>query len=223
MFTDAADKYDLYNDLFSLGLHRYWKHKAVKLSGVKCGSTAIDVCSGTMDLAIILAKKVTLKGQVVALDSNDKMLKLGKHKAEKKDVSMQIKVVTGDVTNIKFPDDTFDAATIAFGLRNVDDRQKSLREMLRVIKPGAKAVILEFTTPPNKTWRKLYDLYSYKVIPMVGSRLSYSKDSYNYLVESIQEFPKQEELLAMMLEAGFRNVHYKNLTSGIVAIHVGSK
>jgi demethylmenaquinone methyltransferase/2-methoxy-6-polyprenyl-1,4-benzoquinol methylase len=222
-FKDAADKYDFLNDLFSMGFHRYWKRYAVNKSGVKIGSTAIDLCSGTLDIAILLAKKITLKGQVVALDFNEEMLQLGKHKADKKDVSKQIKIVKGDVTNIPFPDNTFDAATIGFGLRNVEDRPKALGEMLRVIKQGGKVVILEFTTPPNRTWRKLYDFYSHKVMPKIGNRLSYAKDSYKYLVKSIREFPMQEELITMMLEAGFQNVTYKNLTGGIVAIHTGEK
>lgn len=223
LFGVAAKKYDLLNDILSGGLHRYWKRYAAKKSGIKKGSTVIDLCSGTQDIAILLAKKVTVLGQVVALDFSQEMLSLGNLKAEKKRVAKQIKPFVGDAAAIDFPDNSFDAATIGFGLRNVMDIDKVLKEMLRVIKPGGKAVILEFSHPPNKTFRKLYDLYSFKVLPKIGKTVSKIDDGYNYLPDSIRKFPKQVELVNRMKKAGFKNVAYKNLTGGVVAVHVGEK
>ena len=223
MFDKAARRYDLLNDVLSYGLHRQWKRKAVKEANIKSGSTVIDLCAGTLDISILLAKIITIKGQVVALDFSKEMLEIGEKKAEKKGLIKQIETKVSDVTNIDFPNNTFNAATIGFGLRNVANIEKVLREMLRVIIPGSKSVILEFSTPVNKTWRKLYDSYSYSVLPHIGKIISDSEDGYSYLPDSIRKFPKQEELKQTMERVGFINVTYENLLGGIVAIHAGEK
>jgi demethylmenaquinone methyltransferase/2-methoxy-6-polyprenyl-1,4-benzoquinol methylase len=223
MFSDAASQYDVLNDRLSMFLHRYWKRFAVNKSGAKEGSSVIDICAGTQDITILLAKKVTTSGEVVALDFNKDMLSIGQKKAMKKGVAKQIKPLVGDATNIFFPDNTFDAATVGFGFRNVTDLNKALKEMLRIIKPGSKGVILEFSHPQHTVFCKLFNQYTYKILPKIGKKFSATKDGYDYLPRSISKFPDQEKLKKLMENAGFKNVSYTNLAHGVVAVHVGEK
>lgn len=223
MFSEAAHNYDLLNDRLSFFLHRYWKRYAVNLLDITEGSTVVDICSGTQDIAILLAKKIKKNGQVIALDFNRDMLSVGQKRAHKKGVDKLIRPIVGDATNINFPDDYFDCATVGFGLRNVYDLNKALYEMFRIIKPGCKAIILEFSHPKHNIICKLYNQYSFKILPKIGKKFSLSQDGYEYLPHSIREFPKQEHLKEMMEDVGFKNVFYKNLTRGVVAVHVGEK
>lgn len=224
MFTSAARRYDLLNTVLSMGLHHYWKRYAVNLLPVKEGESAIDLCAGTADISVLLAGKVRSSGRVVALDLNEEMLLLGDKKVRDMKLDSIISCTLANAEEIPYPDNTFDYATVAFGIRNVTDIPKCLREMHRVIKPGGHVLCLEFSKPNTAVMRALYDLYSFYFMPYIGTWLSGDTTNvYRYLPESIRRFPPQEEFKAMMQDAGLRSVHYTNLTGGIVAVHQGEK
>ncbi|MBI4744390.1 MAG: bifunctional demethylmenaquinone methyltransferase/2-methoxy-6-polyprenyl-1,4-benzoquinol methylase UbiE [Actinobacteria bacterium] len=224
MFSSAAKRYDLLNSVLSLGLHYSWKRFAVSKTELKEGDTALDVCSGTQDIAIYLTGKVGSKGKVVALDLNEEMLKVGDYKVEKNGLEKQITSVVGNAEDLKFPDNSFDAVTVGFGVRNVAHLEKALSEMRRVLKPGGRFVCLEFSKAQSRFFRKLYDFYSFTLLPNVGKILAKDRIGiYQYLPESIRAFPPQEELKKIMETVGFKDVKYFNLTDGIVAVHVGVK
>lgn len=221
VFHSVADKYDLMNDVMSLGIHRLWKNTALSLSGVKRGQQVLDLAGGTGDLTKRLSKKVGPEGRVVLSDINESMLEEGRKRLINEGIVGNVEFKQINAEEIPFDDRTFDLVTIGFGLRNVTDKLKALKEMRRVLKPGGRLLVLEFSRPVLPGLGKLYDFYSFNIIPRMGELIANDGDSYRYLTESIRMHPGQEELKSMMLEAGFDEVDYKNLTGGIVAIHRG--
>ncbi|MGM0564652.1 MAG: bifunctional demethylmenaquinone methyltransferase/2-methoxy-6-polyprenyl-1,4-benzoquinol methylase UbiE [Pseudomonadota bacterium] len=223
VFHSVAGKYDVMNDLMSMGVHRLWKRYTIDISGVRPGHVVLDLAGGTGDLAKAFSKKVGDKGHVVLSDINASMLGEGRSRMMDAGVSNNMSFVQANAEALPFADNTFNCITIAFGLRNVTDKDAALRSMYRVLKPGGRLLILEFSRPTSELFRKLYDEYSFHVIPKVGEVVTGDRDSYQYLVESIRMHPDQDKLKSMMDEAGFDRSDYINLTNGVVAIHRGFK
>lgn len=223
VFQSVASKYDLMNDLMSLGLHRLWKRLTIQEAGVRPGQKVLDLASGTGDLALALAREMGTSGTVIMSDINEAMLNIGRDRLIDQGVLHQVKFVQASAEQLPFADHEFDCITIAFGLRNVTDKDAALRAMFRVLKPGGKVLILEFSHPSSSIVNKLYELYSFNVIPKLGEIIANDRESYQYLVESIRQHPNQESLKAMMVEAGFEDVEYTNVLDGIVALHKGYK
>ena len=221
VFESVASKYDIMNDLMSVGMHRYWKHVVMNLSPVRAGQTVLDLAGGTGDLTVPLASRVGTEGEVILADINPAMLKMARKKLIDKGIVDPVRYVQANAEALPFADHYFDSITIAFGLRNVTDTLAALREMRRVLKPGGQTLILEFSRPVYAWFNKLYQLYSFKVIPRLGHYIAHDRASYQYLVESIQKHPDQARLLNLMHEAGFEDCDYRNLSGGIVAIHRG--
>ena len=220
VFHSVANRYDLMNDLMSAGMHRLWKAFTIDRSGVREGSRVLDIAGGTGDLSLAFARKVGKSGEVWLTDINNSMLTNGRDRLCNK--GFLIPAVQCDAEKIPFPDDYFDCVTVAFGLRNMTHKDKALAEMYRVLRPGGRLLVLEF----SHIWKPLapaYDFYSFKVIPRIGSLVTKDEDSYRYLAESIRVHPDQETLKAMMESTGFENVDYFNLTLGVVALHRGFK
>jgi len=220
VFTSVAGKYDVMNDLMSAGLHRVWKRFAVSISGVRDGQRVLDVAGGSADLSRLFLKKVGSKGQVVLTDINNAMLRVGRNRLL--DEGYTTPVTQCDAEHLPFPDNYFDCVSIAFGLRNVTHKDIALREMQRVLKPGGRLIVLEFSKVA-KPLEKIYDVYSFKLLPRIGQLIANDADSYRYLAESIRMHPGQEELKNMMKEAGLEMVEYFNMTGGVVAVHRGYK
>ena len=223
VFHSVAAKYDLMNDLMSAGIHRLWKRYAIEFSGVRTGQSVLDVAGGTGDLTSKFSKLVGKTGTVVLVDINESMLKIGRDKLIDKGCSNQVLYALGDAQHLPFPDNTFDCITIAFGLRNVTDKDMALRSMNRILKPGGRLLVLEFSKPSNSFLEKAYDFYSFKLLPKIGGFVANDKDSYQYLAESIRMHPDQDTLRDMMIKADFVNAEYHNMTGGIVALHRGFK
>lgn len=223
VFESVASRYDIMNDVMSFGIHRYWKKVAVDLSGVRAGQRVLDLAGGTGDLAAKFSKLVSETGKVVLSDINPAMLEEGRRKLIDKGLVGNIDYVVADAEDLPFESNSFDCVTMAFGLRNVTDKDKALRSIFRVLKPGGKLLVLEFSKPSSENFRKIYDLYSEYCIPPLGKWIANDEESYRYLVESIRKHPDQETLLKMMQEAGFEGADYRNLTGGVVAIHRGYK
>ncbi|TXS93909.1 bifunctional demethylmenaquinone methyltransferase/2-methoxy-6-polyprenyl-1,4-benzoquinol methylase UbiE [Parahaliea maris] len=223
VFHSVAARYDLMNDLMSGGIHRIWKRFTIELSGVRKGNSVLDIAGGTGDLAARFSRIVGPEGRVVLADINDSMLSVGRDKLIDTGNQGNIEFVQADAQYLPFPDDTFDCVTIAFGLRNVTDKDLALRSMLRVLKPGGRLLVLEFSKPQNELLGKAYDNYSFKVLPMMGKLVAGDSESYQYLAESIRMHPDQETLKQMMEDAGFSRCEFHNLTGGIVALHRGVK
>lgn len=223
VFDSVASRYDIMNDLMSLGIHRLWKHIAVDLAGVRAGMKVLDLASGTGDLASRFAGLVGPGGEVVMSDINLAMLEEGRKRMVDEGHAGNIDYMQIDAESIPFPDNSFNVVTIGFGLRNVTDKEKALREMFRVLKPGGRALVLEFSKPTSKPLEKLYDFYSFRALPLMGRLVANDADSYRYLAESIRMHPDQETLREMMEDAGFERCDYHNLTGGIVAVHRGFK
>ena len=223
VFHSVAAKYDLMNDVLSGGLHRLWKRFTIELSGVRPGNRVLDIAGGTGDLTRKFASIVGPTGEVVLADINDSMLKVGRDRLLDKGVAGNVQFVQADAEALPFPDNHFDVVTIAFGLRNVTRKENALRSMLRVLKPGGRLLVLEFSKPGNPLLAKAYDTYSFSFMPLAGKLITNDADSYRYLAESIRMHPDQETLKAMMVEAGFERVTYHNMTGGIVALHRGIK
>ena len=221
VFESVAGKYDLMNDLMSLGVHRLWKRHFIAISGIQPGQRVLDLAGGTGDIAALMSKQVGSNGSVVLSDINDAMLKVGRQRMEDRGLVGNIEYSLANAEKLPFADAEFDAVTIAFGLRNVTDQPAALSEMLRVLKPGGRAMILEFSKVEFEGLRKLYDGYSFGILPKIGKLVANDEDSYRYLAESIRKHPSQDELADLMVEAGFENVTYQNLTGGVVAIHSG--
>lgn len=223
VFQSVAPKYDLMNDLMSLGMHRLWKRFTIKQAAIRPGQRILDVASGTGDLAMAFAKLTGPTGSVIMTDINEAMLNTGRDRLLDEGVLGNIECVQADAEKLPFASNDFDLVTIAFGLRNVTDKLTALKSMYRVLKPGGKLMVLEFSKPQTPLLAKVYDLYSFNVIPKLGSLVANDSDSYQYLVESIRMHPDQEAMKAMMVEAGFEEVQYFNLSGGIVALHQGYK
>lgn len=223
VFSSVAGNYDLMNDLMSLGIHRVWKRYFVATAQVRPGDRVLDLAGGTGDIAALLKPRVGDNGSLVLGDINASMLKVGRERMTNRGQVRGFEYVQCNAEKLPFPDASFDLVTIAFGLRNVTDKDAALREMYRVLKVGGQARVLEFSEVTAEWFRPIYDFHSFKVLPRLGKLFANDADSYQYLAESIRKHPPQETLKTMMQEAGFARVGYRNLSAGIVAIHTGYK
>ena len=220
VFDSVDSRYDIMNDLMSGGLHRLWKRRTIEQASVRKGHVVLDLAGGTGDLAKEFARLVGPQGHVVLADINAEMLRHGRDRLVDAGVAGNLSITQADAQNLPFADNTFDRITIAFGLRNVTDKDAALRSMFRVLKPGGKLLVLEFSKP-DEAIKPAYDLYSFKVLPVLGKLVADDSDSYQYLAESIRMHPDQDTLVGMMQDAGFERVRYQNLAGGIVALHTG--
>jgi demethylmenaquinone methyltransferase/2-methoxy-6-polyprenyl-1,4-benzoquinol methylase len=221
VFSSVAGKYDLMNDLMSLGVHRLWKRYLVGTSGVAKGDRVLDLAGGTGDIAALLHERVGPEGEVVVGDINAAMLGVGRDRLTDRGLVQGLRWVQLNAEALPFPDGHFDLVTIAFGLRNVTDKAAALREMRRVLKVGGRALVLEFSQVKPAWFRPVYDFHSFKVLPALGKLFANDPGSYQYLAESIRKHPDQATLQQMMAEAGFARCDHRNLSGGIVAIHSG--
>ncbi len=223
VFHSVASKYDIMNDLMSMGIHRIWKKLTIESSGVRPGHKVLDIAGGTGDLTMQFAKRVGEQGQVILADINSSMLCVGRDRLMDKGFGNNIDFVQANAEVLPFPDNYFNCVSIAFGLRNVTDKDKALASMARVLKPGGRLLVLEFSKPTNELLSKAYDTYSFTALPMMGKLITNDSESYKYLAESIRMHPDQETLKGMMENAGLVNCRYHNMTGGIVALHMGIK
>ena len=220
VFHSVASKYDLMNDVMSAGLHRSWKRFAVEISGVKAGDKVLDIAGGSGDLSKLFSKKVSSTGEVILTDINASMLTVGRDRMI--DAGLSVPATQCNAEKLPFADNSFDCVIVAFGLRNMTHKEVALKEMQRVLKVGGRLLVLEF----SKVWQpleKLYDIYSFKLLPLMGKLIAKDEASYQYLAESIRMHPDQETLKQMMLDAGLGKVDYYNLSAGVVALHKGYK
>ena len=223
VFDNVAFRYDLMNDLMSAGLHRLWKDSFIDWLAPRKNTHLLDVAGGTGDIAFRFSKKTKNQAKVTILDRNENMLNEGKRRLKVGQIAPDLEWVCGDAMNLPFKNEIFDYYTISFGIRNVLDLKKCLSEALRVLKPGGRIMILEFSKVENETLNKIYDAFSFNVVPRLGKLIANDAESYQYLIESIRKFPSQEKLASLVSEAGFRLVKYRNLTQGVVAMHSGWK
>ena len=223
VFSSVSNRYDLMNDLMSFGIHRIWKRLAIAYGGIRHGSQVLDVAGGTGDMSLAIAKKLGDQGRIVLTDINDSMLRLGQDRLVDHGFLDKLLCVQCDAENLVFEEDSFDCVMISFGLRNVTRMDRALASMFRVTRVGGRLVILEFSKPVIPLLEKIYDRYSFEVIPRLGEMVAGDRQSYQYLVESIRKHPDQEKLADMMADAGFERIQYHNLTGGIVALHIGWK
>lgn len=223
VFHSVASKYDAMNDLMSFGIHRLWKRFTLAQTGLKAGQRALDLAGGTGDLAMKMSRMVGPTGEVVLSDINASMLNVGRERLIDAGIAGNLQYVQANAECLPFPDDYFDCVTMAFGLRNVTDKDAALRSIFRVLKPGGRLLVLEFSKPVVPGLSPIYDTYSFKILPMMGKLVANDAESYRYLAESIRMHPDQETLKNMMQEAGFEKTSYHNLTGGIVALHKGFK
>jgi len=223
VFDSVASRYDLMNDLMSLGIHRLWKRYTVELAGVRHGQRVLDLAGGTGDLSERFAGIVGSEGEVILTDINASMLQRGRSRLVDLGLVGNLHYAQVDAEALPFPEDRFDCITIGFGLRNLTHKQRALEEMLRVLRPGGRALVLEFSHPTIRPLQKAYDLYSFAVLPLLGRLVAGDADSYRYLAESIRMHPDQETLRVMMEAAGFERCDFFNLSGGIVALHRGYK
>lgn len=223
VFHSVAEKYDVMNDVMSLGIHRLWKRFTLSQTGLKAGQKVLDLAGGTGDLALRMSRMVGPSGEVVLSDINASMLGRGRERLLDEGVAGNINYVQANAECLPFPDNYFDCITIAFGLRNVTDKDAALRSMYRILKPGGRLLVLEFSKPVAPGLAPIYDTYSFKILPLMGKLIANDEDSYRYLAESIRMHPDQQTLQQMMTDAGFDKVSYHNMTGGIVALHKGFK
>lgn len=223
VFHSVAAKYDVMNDLMSMGIHRIWKRQTIEMSGVRAGDSVLDLAGGTGDLTMRFSDLVGPKGQVILADINESMIKVGRDRLIDKGFVGNVSYVQANAEELPFPDNTFDCITIAFGLRNVTDKDKALVSMRRVLKPGGRLLVLEFSKTDNSLLTKVYDTYSFNILPKIGKLITNDEDSYRYLAESIRMHPDQATLKGMMETAGLVNCRFHNMTGGIVALHYGVK
>ncbi len=223
MFGAIAPRYDLANTLISGGLHRRWKRATVRLVQVPPGGRAVDVCCGTGDLALLLARQVGQHGRVLGVDFSEEMLRIARQRAGAAGVGKVCRFAQGNAETLALPDMTFDAVTVGFGLRNVVHLEATLRELRRVLRPGGRLAVLEFSRPTSEAVRRLYDLYSFTLMPWLGRLASGHADAYLYLPSSIRRWPDQDAFAAVMGKAGFEQVRYRNLLTGVAAVHVAMR
>jgi len=223
VFDSVASSYDVMNDLMSFGIHRLWKRYTLEQSGVRPGQRVLDIAGGTGDLAAKFARRVGTNGHVLLADINAAMLRHGRERLVDAGVVGNVDYAQSDAEALPFADDSFDCITIAFGLRNVTEKARALESMLRVLKPGGRLLVLEFSKPVLPLLARAYDAYSFAALPMMGKLVAGDAESYRYLAESIRVHPDQEALAGMLREAGFEQVTYHNLSGGIVALHKGFK
>ena len=223
VFSSVADKYDVMNDVMSFGVHRLWKKIAMGHTGLKKGQRALDVAGGTGDLTVYMSNQVGPTGEVIISDINPDMLEQGRRRLIDKGIAGNIKFIEANAEELPFEENSFDCVTIAFGLRNVTDKDKALRSMYRVLKPGGRLLILEFSKPVLPGLDQIYDFYSFKLLPLMGKVIANDAESYQYLAESIRMHPDQATLKTMMEQAGFERCTYHNMSGGIVALHKGFK
>ncbi|WP_204112901.1 bifunctional demethylmenaquinone methyltransferase/2-methoxy-6-polyprenyl-1,4-benzoquinol methylase UbiE [Shimia biformata] len=222
VFNSVASKYDVMNDVMSMGIHRVWKDAMMDWLAPRPGQRLLDVAGGTGDISFRFLKRAG-SGHATVLDLTEPMLVEGRKRAEAEQMATSLDWVTGDAMALPFKDNTFDVYTISFGIRNVTRPQDALAEAYRVLKPGGRLMVLEFSQIPNDMMQKVYDLYSFNIIPRMGQVIANDRDSYQYLVESIRKFPDQDTFLAMIRDAGFGNAKHRNLSLGIAALHSGWK
>lgn len=223
VFSSVAGKYDLMNDVMSMGVHRIWKRFTIELSGVRKGHRVLDIAGGTGDLTMQFADRVGKEGQVILADINQEMIQVGRDRLTDRGYAGRVEYVQANAEALPFPDNYFDTLSIAFGLRNVTDKDQALREMTRVLRPGGKLLVLEFSKPPQELVGKAYDFYSFTALPIMGRLVAGDGDSYQYLAESIRMHPDQDTLKGMMEQAGLVQCRYHNMTLGVVALHSGIK
>ena len=222
VFSSVASKYDVMNDAMSLGIHRLWKDAMMDWLAPRPGQKLLDVAGGTGDISFRFLKRAG-RGHATVLDLTEPMLIEGRKRAEANAMSDSLDWVVGDAMNLPFENNTFDVYTISFGIRNVTRPQEALNEAFRVLRPGGRLMVLEFSQIPNELMQKVYDLYSFNIIPRLGQAIANDRDSYQYLVESIRKFPDQDTFLGMVRQAGFENAKYRNLSMGIACLHSGWK
>ncbi len=223
VFDSVASQYDIMNDFMSFGIHRIWKRVAVQLSNVREGDHVLDLAGGTGDLTTLFSKRVGKKGKIVLADINSEMLRTGRDRLIDRGLTKNISFAQVNAECLPFEDNTFDCVCIAFGLRNVTNKDAALRSMMRVLKPGGRVIVLEFSHPTDKVTEKVYDFYSFKLLPKIGKFVAKDEESYRYLAESIRMHPVQDKLKEMMEEAGLERCEYFNMSQGIVAVHRGYK
>lgn len=223
IFDSVSAKYDLMNDLMSFGIHRLWKRFTIESSAVRPGQKILDLAGGTGDFTAKFSRMAGEKGEVILADINSSMLMIGREKIRNQGRINNIHYVQANAESLPFCDNYFDCITFAFGLRNVTEKEKALSSILRVLKPGGRLLVLEFSAPVFPWLRKIYDVYSFHVLPKMGKIVAQDEQSYRYLAESIRMHPDQDTLKLMMMNAGFEQVTYSNLTGGIVALHRGFK
>ena len=222
VFSNVANKYDVMNDAMSMGIHRIWKDAMMNWLAPRAGQKLLDVAGGTGDISFRFLKRAS-NAHATVLDMTEAMLVAGAKRAEASQMSDSLNWVVGDAMALPFADNTFDVYTISFGIRNVTRIQDALTEAYRVLRPGGRMMVLEFSQIPNDMMQRIYDLYSFNVIPQLGQMIAGDRDSYQYLVESIRKFPDQDTFAQMIREAGFDNVKYRNMSMGIAALHSGWK
>ena len=222
VFDTVSKNYDLMNDLMSFGIHRLWKKVTIETSRIKDHFVVLDLAGGTGDMFKLMRDKISEKGTLILSDINASMLNEGRNRLIDEGIEY-VHPAQIDAQFLPFKDNTFDLITIAFGLRNVTDKETALGSIYKALKPGGKLIILEFSKPQNEVFREIYDLFSFEVIPKIGEIIAQTEESYRYLAESIRMHPTQEELKKMLEETGFSKCRYENLTNGIVAIHSGQK
>ena len=222
LFNGVANKYDIMNDVMSVGIHRIWKEAMMDWLAPRAGQKLLDVAGGTGDISFKFLKRAGY-GHATVCDLTEGMLVEGRKRAEAAQLADQLDWVAGDAMALPFEDNTFDVYTISFGIRNVTRPQEALNEAFRVLRPGGRLMVLEFSQLPNPMMQKAYDLYSFNVIPRMGQVIANDRESYQYLVESIRNFPDQETFLGMVKKAGFEQAKYRNLSMGIACLHSGWK
>ena len=222
VFDTVSKNYDLMNDLMSFGIHRLWKKVTIETSGIRDDFVVLDLAGGTGDMVKLMREKISDKGMLILSDINQSMLREGRDRLINEGIE-GIQTAQIDAQYLPFEDNTFDLITIAFGLRNVTNKEKALQSIHKALKPGGKLVVLEFSRPQNEAFREIYDLFSFEVIPKIGELIAQTEESYRYLAESIRMHPVQEELKEMMEDSGFTKCKFDNLTNGVVAIHSGQK
>jgi len=223
VFHSVAGKYDLMNDLMSVGVHRLWKRYAISLSGVRAGQSVLDVAGGTGDISFKFINRAKGLAKATVFDMTESMLYEGQKRSEAANLAKKLEWVCGDAMSLPFKNNMFDVYTISFGIRNVTEIRKAIAEAYRVLKIGGRITVLEFGQMPDELLQKIYNKYSFKVIPELGRLIAGDRESYQYLVESIRRFPKQDDFAELLRLEGFENVKYRNMSFGIAAIHSGWK